>query len=113
MPNVQAVPGGVGKAEWIDGVTEQMKVFQKKAHSMLGVAETISMSCSCYGDYPTEFRNLTSSYYALATRTKQKRPDVAKALKAPVFENSSYQLDGDISAVPPGKYLISILLSDG
>ena len=46
-------------------------------------------------------------YYARAARLT-KRPDVAKAHNNPVFEDSGYDLDGDLEAVPAGAYSVFV-----
>ena len=50
----------------------------------------------------------TAHFYAAAARLT-KRPDVAKAHGKPVFENSGYDLDADLSAVPAGVYSVLVV----
>lgn len=51
-----------------------------------------------------------TKYYARAARLT-KRPDVAQAHKNPAFENSGYDLEGDLADVRPGAYAVHVAQS--
>jgi hypothetical protein len=118
LSNIPISAGGAGNAEMINSVmiTDkiEIKVSKKNTLSIVGWAANIKADT-----IPTiVIIQLTSisgnnSFYASATRIASKRPDLADYFKNPKLENSSYQLDADISSIPQGKYLISILQSDG
>ena len=52
----------------------------------------------------------STRYYARAARIT-KRPDVAKAHNNPAFENSGYDLEGDLTDVAPGVYSVQVAQS--
>jgi hypothetical protein len=114
LPNVQAFPGGIGNVDWINDAQAEgeIKVKRKDVVSMTGWAAN-NNNKSIPSTVLMQLNLGNKSYYALATRTKQKRPDIAKAINNPVLADSAWQLDADISSVPPGKYLIGFILSDG
>lgn len=114
FPNVQASPGGIGDMEWINGTAAGLvtKVKRNQPVAMDGwvandVAGTVPPSVV------VQLSLGSNSYYAQARRTNQKRSDVAKKTKNPAFEKSAFQLDADLSSVPPGTYTISFLQTDG
>ena len=119
LSNIPVSAGGAGNAEMINSVMVtdkiEVKVNKKNKLSVVGWAANVKAVTIP----PTVIIQLTSSsgnnsFYAVATRiASKKRQDVADYFKNPKLENSSYQLDADISSIPQGQYLISILQSDG
>lgn len=114
LPNVSAVPGGNGDVEWINDAQAKgdTKVNRKDLVSMTGWAVN-NQNGTVPSTVLIQLNTGTMSFYALATKTRQKRPDSANATNNPALADSAWQLDADISSVPPGKYLIGFILSDG
>ena len=114
LPNVPAFPGGIGDVEWINNqpTKGEIKISKKNKVSVIGWAAN-----NANGKVPStiiiQLSQGNNTYYANATKTKQKREDIAKATKIPAFADSAWQLDADIRSLPSGKYLFSMILSDG
>ena len=114
LPNVAALPGGIGDVEWINDTptTGEIKINKKEMVSLIGWAAN-NNNGSVPSTVILQLNLNNKAYYAPASKTKQKREDVAKNTKVPALADSAWQLDADISSVPSGKYLIGMILSDG